>query len=911
MKKNHLLSSAAVAALMIFPTIAKAQEALPTAPEAPVPLTPTTDGSCIQESTFVCGPGLISTGFGTAVADSEILVQNGALLEAAAGPSIFFPTFEVGAILEGFSSDITVEQGGQVFAPTDFSFALVSLESENNINIAGDLISTGQVGGALLLTFGINNNVVVEETGVVFSSGDASPAIGAFGSGHNILVAGRVQSQGVESTGILVGGGTDISVSIGGSGQVFSEGNFAPAVSTLLNPFQSDIEITNSGLIQSFGDVAPAIVLATPGANATNSGTIATNGDGSPGILLVQSGHSVNNFGTIVTTGSNADATIEVLVGLASVGTGTTPINVQPAGIIIGNGGNTVTNSGTIQSATGPGMLVAPELAAITNDTFFGAGDILLPTTINNSGSIIGNSVSIDASAAPGAVIINHSGGLLSGDVFTGDGDDTLNITGGALNGNINLGAGLNEVNIASDSGFLVDAARSIVGNTNLSQSLVFGTSGVLGITGDVTIAPDTSISLSFDDVTALSFSEEIQLVSSSGTLSDGGAIAADDSFLVNFTLTSTDSGLAITPTVANLSAVSVDANVNAFGNAIASALNGSANSEAFAVHANALNELTNTSQFEDAATTLLPSVSAGVTREIYETQNEVLSLIEDHLAIDQNGNSGLWGQVFVRSASLARDNTITLGGYDATSYGFVLGLDKQIGSTSRAGLAVSYSDMDLDEISDAQGSTDVQSYSVNAYYAVDNDDLYFSGALAYAFNEAEALRVGLLADDVTADYNVDQFSARLNAGLPRTLASGLEVTPFASLQYATQSVEDFRETGGLAFSVNNEGVDYFEAGVGVKLAHEYDSGSGFVRPEVSVGYFYDFIGDPRRLSGSFAGSNQLNLLGADPSQTSFEIDANLNFYGEGNVTFAVGYDGEFRSGYNSHSGTARLRVRF
>ena len=826
------------------------------------------------------------------------------------------------------------------------------------LNNTGSILGTGNQRNGTIYSDATANAFTINNSGTV----DAGE--GNNGAGVSIQVGGQANTSTIVNSGLIQGRGQaaapdntagdgirfagpgvlpayEFSGDITNSGQIRSEGTagvvsgirFSNAIGftgTLTNEEGGVIYGTNNGLYFGEADHAGGVV--------NNAGTItsasrAVNIDGT-GLVLNNSGNivgqgnqrngtvyldgtadniTINNSGTIDAGEGNSGSgvSIEVLSGSRThtiVNTGT----IQGRGEALASGETagirafyppnmmrpdlnlTVENMGTIASETSAGIL-------LENVTFTGS--------IANYGTISGATAAIDTRTSLGNVVIDQRAGSIDGDILTGAGDDVLNITGGALNGNIDLGAGSNQVNIASASGFDVDAARTIASNVSLDGSLNFTQAGSLAVTGDAAIASGTTVGLDFTDVTSLNFSQGQDLVTASGALTNGGATVADNSFLVDFALASTGSALTLTPTVANLSAVSGDANVNAFGTAFAAALNGGNGGAAFAANANAIDAFTSNAQFEGAAVSLLPSVNAGVTREIYETQNEVLSLIEDRVSPAAGDASGLWGQVFVRSGDQDSDNANTLSGYDATSYGFVLGLDTAVGASSRAGVAFSYADIDIDEEGGAFGSTDVENYAINAYYAYEQGGAFINGSIAYAFNNADALRTGILGDTISGEYDVDQFSARLNAGHTRNVGD-FEVTPFASLQYATQSVDDFSELGGLNFDIDNSGVDFFEGGVGVKFASTIDNGSTIIRPEVSVGYFYDFVGDERQLSANFGG-NSFNLVGADPSQSSFEVDAALNVYGQGNLSFAIGYDGEFRSGYTSHGGSARLRVKF
>ncbi|MEL7485859.1 MAG: autotransporter domain-containing protein [Pseudomonadota bacterium] len=445
MRELKLLTTAA--ALTIVYSTAMAQDILDAPPEAPALSTRDGVAECAGGALIVCQGGVDPTGVSASVDGTEIVIGGDARVDAAFGASVFFPGFEIGAILEANDASLVIEDGGQVFSPTDFSFAVISVGANNTIDIAGDVIANGIGGGGGGVSVfggagGASNIITIEESGLVFTDGDFNHAVFATGNGNSIIVNGRVQSNGAVAAGVLAGIGTDISVLVGESGQVLATGDFSPALSTFFDPTDSVISFENRGLAQTFGNGAQALVLASTSASASNAGVIATLGDGSPGVVLLQSGHTFDNSGTVSTVGGDLDTTYEEFLGLVAPGGGFTPVTVQSAGVFVGNGGSSVMNSGTIVAENGPAIATSSEFADLTNGSGFGAGDVTLPVSITNTqtGTITGD-VAILGSALIEEVV---NDGVIVGDVRLESGDDsfTLNLDTGSVAGDIDGGAG-------------------------------------------------------------------------------------------------------------------------------------------------------------------------------------------------------------------------------------------------------------------------------------------------------------------------------------------------------------------------------------------------------------------------------------------------------------------------------------
>ncbi|MGB3471498.1 MAG: autotransporter domain-containing protein [Erythrobacter sp.] len=520
MKKTVRFSTALCASMALYCQAASAQSALEEAPDPPTGIVPDqTIGSQFSGD-----------------ADAEIIVEEGTLVV----PTPFFPGFDFGVYIDGPNSRIVLEDGAQVSAETAFGFGLVSTSGGGTITISGDVIATGFQGGGVFVQAGAPNIVNLTQTGVVFTSGFQAAGIQAFGSGDVVNIAGRVQTQGIEASGVLVGRGDGIRVNIGATGQVLVEGDFTPGLSTIVNGNERDIRFDNAGLVQSFGNAGPGIVLGIPGSSAQNSGVVATLGDGSPGVLMLQSNVSLANSGTILTSGGTFDANIEELVGLVTAGTGVTATTVPSAGVFIANGGIQVTNIGSITATNGPGIFTSADFAAVTNAAPTGAGDVSLPISIINteSGRIEGGTAAIQGSALIEQV---SNSGTIVGDVLLDEGDDsfTLALATGSVDGIIDGGGGADalilsgngEFNGATQRGFesltLTGTGDQILsGNFGVFETLVAnaGVSAILGDDGTIVVASGAT----FDAGSALRGTGTIGGdVTSGGVIDPGGAGSA------------------------------------------------------------------------------------------------------------------------------------------------------------------------------------------------------------------------------------------------------------------------------------------------------------------------------------------------------------------------------------------------
>ena len=367
----------------------------------------------------------------------------------------------------------------------------------------------------------------------------------------------------------------------------------------------------------------------------------------------------------------------------------------------------------------------------------------------------------------------------------------------------------------------------------------------------------------------------------------------ADNEFLIDYEVAF--GSVQVTAVAADLGAVSDDANVDSFGDAITTAsVNNRLPEEVF----NALNSATSASEFEAAALTVLPAINDGVTREIYETQRFASSLVQNRLAGE---GIGLWGQAFARTADADATSASSLG-YDADATGFTLGLDGKVGETTTVGVLFNYSDIDVDANGSAAAQSQIDAIQIGAYAGFDLGQTFVNAEFGYSTNSDDNSR-NAASGLITGESDVDGVYASLNAGYDLD-AGRVVITPSVGLRYADLSRDTFTETGGLGLTLDADSAEFLEARIGARLAGT--AKSGFV-PFASVDYAYDLSSNPIAVAASFNGGADSFTIVADAAAASrFDIAAGYAFITQGSVTVGAEYRGRFASSYQSHSGGGR-----
>ncbi len=823
-------------------------------------------------------------------------------------------------------SDATLNNDGVILGTgSQRNGAVYGNRTSNNITIdnsATGNIDAGVEGAGVAIEVGgggAPRGGAINNAGTIQGRGQASPMGGTAGDGIRFFGPGLAPDYIYE--GDITNSGVINSESTQGTVAGIRFANRIGFQGTLTNEVGGEISGAQNGLY--FGNDADHT-----GGVVNNSGTISS---GSRALNIDGIGLTVNNSGSILGTGNqrngtvyadgtansftiNNDGVIDAAVGgsgvslqLGAADGDTRTFSLTNSGSIDGRGaalpsgdssgvrlfssvngvsvGGDITNTGTISSETGAGLL-------IENVDFAG--------TVTNSGTITGAVNAVDASAALGALNFVQNGGALNGNFVGSAFADTLSIGAGdfALTGDV-----LSSVAVTTDAASIVtvQGQRSIEGSLTANGTLAFDLGAdALAVDGDTVLGAGSTINISTNQVGVADIGQTIDVITETGAFTDNGTTVnvLDADFLVDFTVNL--GSVSVSLAAADLGAVSADANINSFGGAVTSA---TANNRLPAAVFDALNAVTSASEFEAASLALLPAINDGVTREIYETQRFASSLLEGRLAGEE---TGLWGQAFYRSAD--RDgSSISSQGYDADAIGFTLGLDRKLSDTTTVGVLFNYADIDVDANGTANAQSEISAFQLGGYAGFDLGNAFVNAELGYSFSSVDNSR-GAFGAQIFGESDVDGIYGSVNAGYDID-AGGVVITPNGGLRYSELSRDTFTEAGGLGLTLDSEGAEFFEARLGVKVAGASETG---VIPFASIDYAYDLSSDPLAVSASFnGGADSFVLVADEASESRFDIGAGLNFVNENGLSIGAEYRGRFASGYQSHSGGVRVRFEF
>ena len=825
------------------------------------------------------------------------------------------------------------------------------------VNNSGNILATGNQRNGTVYADGTADDYAINNTGTI----DAGA--GNNGSGIAAEVGGAADgttSLSITNGGTITGRGSESAAS-GAAGDGIRIGNAG-------NTGTVEGDITNSGTITSEstnGTTGGIRVVDGVGYQGTleNSGTISGaqngvyygNGDHTGGVLnnsgnitsdsravnIDGTGLTVNNSGNILGTGDQRNGTVYAdgtadnytinNTGVIGAGAGNNGSGiaaeidadntVQNANIV--NSGSIIARGNVLASGDAAGVRIfgssAPDALAninITNDTGgiisseSSAGVLIEGVTstgsITNNGSITGTTAAIDTTSALGDITINQGTGSLNGGVRSGVGNDTLNITGDAtVNGDINLGAGNNSTNVANGARLQLNNSNTIVSNLDVSGTL--GISDPVNVTGDANFSAGSTVAIDTSDIVTQS---NVDFVTATGALTDNGVALAEtnNSLLLDFSIATTPNTLQLRSSAADVASSVQDPNIANFATALQSAIAAQATGSAFNNVTSSLNALANVGEFENAVAPLLPSTNIGITREVYNSQANAFDTVANRFQLDSAHKSSLWHEISAGTSDRDGGSQLTQSGYDANSFGITIGADTQISDAFSAGLAFTYSNIDIDDSGLSSQNTEIDYYGIQLYGNYKRNNHFISGQIAYGIGESDSTRSSNVGS-IQSDSDLDQVLARVTTGYKFEYQKQ-QITPFASFQYGNTSQDSFSENGGLDFQVNASDVSVAELGIGVDYSTPFKIAGKDAKFNLKAAWYHDFADDERNLNVSF--NNQaFDIRGIGADRNSLELEAGIGIHLKENLLLDFRYKGTYSSDFESHAGQYGLTWKF
>jgi outer membrane autotransporter protein len=754
------------------------------------------------------GAGILVRNTGAGAVD--ILVSATSTIQSAGAAGVDVLTFGGGVNLQGF--------GGNVIGTTGASLS----SNGGDISVSGLNLIQGTIGDAIVLSslgggITISNNLAI--------TGHGSPAILASSDGGALDITGNGN---ITATG---GGGGILASSGGGTFNITGNGNIAGINAHSVGGV-GGITIANNGNIISTGDVGILAQSGTGGISIQGNGIIssavnaAINASTAGGSIQIGNG-TANGAITGASHGilaTSAGGSISITTGNNITGTTATGITTNSGGgnqILLLNHSVSGATHGLNLTATGAGAIgvvsggtIAGGTNAILGNSGGGEFDIVALGTINGAVNVVGanpaTSVFLNANWITGtgnsvySGTLNNIGVVNAQNAFAGQ---TISL--GSYGGNgvlrLDLGDRVNATgasNLNGGSLNIVMAPNSTLSQSNVVLTSAGGLGGTTFATTSVTI-PGVVATVTYTPTQVIVNVPAIQLGAGSNLNQNQQSVANGINGFFNGggTLPASFVGLLGLPGPALASALTQ------MSGEVATGLQPSANLS-MGMFLNAMIDpfVTGRSGGFGSATNYAPETPSRVevaAREAFAADMPVkarppIATFEQRWSI--------WGAAY--GGQNRTDGDLAVGSNDlrATAAGFAAGADYRVSRDTVMGMAVAVGQTRWNVAAPAFGKGHSDVGQIGAYASTRWDNMYLSGAVAFAWHKAETDRTVTVAgtDRLEADFDATSIGGRLEGGY-RFGGAQYGLTPYAAVQVQSLHTPAYSEratTGNNQFAL-------------------------------------------------------------------------------------------------------------
>lgn len=827
--------------------------------------------------------------------------------------------FSTSSVAFAAQESITVD--GQDVTPTNNGIIFGANAVSAHVHGAQALNDTGGVSADNNTKTGTMVNFV-GPSNVSGSIGEVADPIGT--------VAGGLTAAQVTVTGSVYA--TNLNITATGEIELHAASTIGTTTFTGAGILDLDATLTgnvvNTGASGNIDLAAGSNLTGTITTNADNQGTLTLSGDGNSTVSGAVGTSAVLDLTTITKSGTGTGTfSSDVFAKDTKVtGTGT-----------IAFGGNTTTNvdfdaNGTVTLAAGKTLT-----GTVLNSTDeFGTLTFLGTSTTGGAIGAAGGGDLLAVNANAGTLTLGHNIAALT----TTMNNAAILLPNGnrTITGNLTL-AGTGTLNIGTNTLTLAGTGIYTQGaNTTLAVGMEGTSSGQVVGAGNAIVNAGSAVTITTTSTYIPNGTTYKVIDGAGGANVNVPTTITDNNRFITFSGTSSIGDLILTASRTNsFDKIATDSNASAAGVALDSAGEAGATGDMLGV-LNTLEGLSD-SEISPALDTIVPVADAGTINATTTFSNNFITLAIERVgqnvtrfvrntndkatsgfsAGDKENLNGVWAKGF--GSYLTQDERKGIKGYDATTFGTALGIDRLFRDNITLGISGgwAYGDVDSD-VNDAE--TDIDSAQVVAYGGYENADVpYFvniAGAFAYNWYDGKRnITIGpSISRTANADYSGQQYSVYLGGGydVPVSGIVNFTFTPLVSLQWSRLNVDSYTETDAdsLNLSVEEQDYDILQSGVGARVAHSIKLESCTLTPEIYGKWLYDFIGDEVSMTSTFTGGGaSFETKGFKPARHSGNVGTKLAVAFERDLSLIGEYGVEVKEDFLGQYGTVTVKYKF
>lgn len=329
-------------------------------------------------------------------------------------------------------------------------------------------------------------------------------------------------------------------------------------------------------------------------------------------------------------------------------------------------------------------------------------------------------------------------------------------------------------------------------------------------------------------------------------------------------------------------------------------------------------------------------SASQNINAATASTQavTQAMSVVSNHINTARNpqtaGMSGVstgdaydswsvWGQPFGGYAR--QDSSEEVSGYKAKFGGLLLGADRALGDSWRAGAALNYSNTSVRGQDNLSGNrSTANNYGIIGYAGYTGNPWYMNlsaGLNRQNYTSTREAEFTGFSGKSHGKFNGQSVTLQSEFGYPFTLPADVVLTPMATFTYGYQHVDSYKESGGngMALNVGSSHAQSVTSDIGVRLEKTVATRLGNVTPFAQVSWIHQY--DDRQMSSTAVygadtvGETQFVTKGAAPVKDMAGIAVGTTLFNNQDLSLDARYDLQAGERYQAHTFSLRLRKTF
>ena len=301
--------------------------------------------------------------------------------------------------------------------------------------------------------------------------------------------------------------------------------------------------------------------------------------------------------------------------------------------------------------------------------------------------------------------------------------------------------------------------------------------------------------------------------------------------------------------------------------------------------------------------------VHGSITREVFNTLQTRMDNVSgnapqafalaDEQSVSTQGESAVWLQGLLNKSHKEATDTDAFTG---RSTGLAFGLDKQLSDALLLGAGYAYTHTN---VSSTLRHDRILGDNFFVYGQYRPSRFFVQGSLGYGNSKYEESKY-LPGLTVKGDYHVKNYSAQAVAGYEWTEA----LIPTVGVRYISLQQEGYKDSSDQAISAEQN--NYLSGLAGITLKGAYQATANLrLMPQLRAGLSYDFVSDQAQGTVVLPNGSNYAVSGERLHRLGFETGVSVGAYVFENVEALLGYEGNFRQDYASHTGTLKFRYLF